>query len=73
MTFRKWLLKQRRRQDPVGDLARDLWQCGQDCRVYPSTAPDIIAHMWSHGASQNALDTADRAVKEFNKNGVSHV
>jgi len=72
MTFRKWLLKQRHRHDAVGDLARDVWRCGHECRVFPATAPEVADHMWTHGASYNALTTMDRALKEFNEIGVSH-
>lgn len=63
-TFRKWLSDQRKRQDPVGDLARDV---AADAEFPGSRATyDLIrAHLEDVGASPNALAALDRAIAEY--------
>jgi hypothetical protein len=59
--FGVWLLEQRDRQDPVGDLARDYIAGG--CRGY--SAREVRDHMTSVGASCYAANAMDQAVEEW--------
>ena len=64
LTFKRWLARQRKRDDPVGDLARDVFQ---DCRRWTSarTLKGVLSHLSSLGACRGAMKAAERAWVEF--------
>lgn len=62
--FTGWLGRQRRRDDPVGDLARDA---RQDV-LWPRTARTLAAfqrHLQDQRAIEPALDALERAWSEY--------
>lgn len=61
-TFAAWLRAQRRRDDAVGDLARDV---ARDADYRVSTPGDLFAHIDSWGAAPEVLDTVLRAEAEW--------
>lgn len=63
-SFRQWLKLQVERQDPVGDLARDLLndECARGLRTISSISSHLIGE---HLVSGNVLDALDRAWREF--------
>lgn len=63
MTFGAWLKKQAKRDDPVGDLARDV---AQDREAPLSMTPRKLRnHMLARHASSLALETLDMAATEW--------
>ena len=75
-TFQHWLLAQRHRQDPVGDLERDFRQDLKDGRTEdepPSpkriTPGALRAYLQSRGASEGAREALARAAREFGWRG----
>jgi hypothetical protein len=65
ITFERWLLRQRKRDDPIGDLANDF-QAAKIMR--PSTRQKCdIAHLDKWGACDDAYKTLKRAKKEYEK------
>ena len=70
--FTKWLLRQHKRDDPVGDLARDVktdvfsiegvntW-----LSVEPKTNKAYKKYLEEQGACSNAIDALDLAFKEY--------
>lgn len=68
MTFYTFLRKQARRDDPIGDLARDVIadkKCGHDqCKSHcrPSSYAGILRHILAaHHPSAEFLDALDAA------------
>jgi hypothetical protein len=62
-SFSEWLRAQRRRDDPVGDLARDAmaddgWLGGRDLSA-------LHGHLSRYGACEGAHDALDRAWREW--------
>lgn len=67
MTFKAWLMLQKKREDPVGDLARDVLKD----RTWPLTQ-DMVKlrqHVLNRGSLENALLALDRAYSEYQKQG----
>lgn len=64
-TFRRWLHRQRRRNDPVGDLARDTAQ--DKCAARARTPAALLKHIQrEHPAYHPAVPaTIDRAAQEW--------
>jgi uncharacterized protein YozE (UPF0346 family) len=67
MTFKAWMQLQRKREDPVGDLARDVLVD----RTWPRTQDTVKLrqYMVKRGAVENALLALDRAYAEYQKQG----
>ena len=79
MTFEKWLKRQRRRDDPVGDLARDLisdigknrrsiaaaWLDREKFFAKTITFVKLREHLNDVDACPGAFDALDRAEKEY--------
>lgn len=65
MTFKAWLGLQMKRDDPVGDLARDVLKD----RTWPTTQDTVKLrqHMVKRGAVESALSSLDRAYTEYQK------
>lgn len=62
-TFRDWLRDQESREDPLGDLARDV---AADRKCPDNPAPgDLITHLHAVHACQKAVDAAMRAAIEW--------
>lgn len=63
ITFRQWLKLQRWRDDPVGDLARDLLDdpCAKGLRTVGSIRRHILAHIPCVGV----VDALDAAIAEY--------
>jgi hypothetical protein len=59
--FGRWLRQQRRRDDPVGDLARDVIRSG--CRA--RTALGVRQRLDEHDASDGARQALSRAIHEY--------
>lgn len=68
MLFTEWLKAQRHRQDPIGDLAREV---AEDVRAGclpgdPAGWPVVVAHlMTEHELPEAARDALDDAVREY--------
>ena len=68
-SFRCWLLSQRGRNDPVGDLARDFFQdVAEDCmpeeaRSFEEIQGHILAEHGCCDGCRKALKAANRAYK----------
>jgi hypothetical protein len=63
-TFRRWLTEQRDRDDPVGDVARDILADG--CASGLSAPRSLRRHMVdAHAPIDPALDAFDRAEAEW--------
>ena len=65
MTFKAWLMLQRKRADPVGDHPRDVLQD----RTWPLTQ-DMVKlqqYMVKRGAIENAQLALDRTYSEYQK------
>jgi hypothetical protein len=61
MTFTSWLKHQRRRHDPVGDLARDV---ARD-KCWPQGEPGELTHLAQHHAMPAVYTALRRAWDEF--------
>ena len=64
-TFRSWLLGQKHRDDPIGDLARELSR--DRCGARLTSPITVIAHMKAHGADEDVLAIAHRAHEQWLK------
>ena len=67
MTFKIWLMAQKKREDPVGDFARNVLQD----RTWPPTQ-DMVKlrqHMTKLGSKKDALAALDQAYSEYQKQG----
>lgn len=65
MTFRQWLKKQERRDDPVGDLARDM---AQDKTFPPprfNSVKTTVNYLRGRNACEGAETAAIRAWREY--------
>ena len=75
ISFVSWLKKQRKRPDPIGDLAREVTDCLKECVLAASpelrSIGDVRAHMESHSAYGPALDALDDAVEEYSRGKVA--
>jgi hypothetical protein len=66
--FGTFLKKQRHRDDPVGDLARDFLQDLSMCHIRPSTfltSMKLRKRLTKMGACPDALEALDRANSEW--------
>lgn len=63
-TFRGWLLNQRHRHDPVGDLARDL---REDREFRGRTVDSLRERMYEMGACDGAMVALERAAGEYSR------
>jgi uncharacterized protein YozE (UPF0346 family) len=65
MTFKAWLMLQMKRDDPVGNFARDVLKD----RTWPPTQDTVKLrqYMVKRGVIQNALLALDRAYSEYQK------
>ena len=64
MAFRVWLRRQRKRQDAVGDFARDF--LADSCANAVRTLSGLDRHMQDeHNAIDAALDARDQAWREY--------
>jgi uncharacterized protein YozE (UPF0346 family) len=70
MTFKAWLMLQMKRDDPVGDLARDVLKD----RTWPRTQDTVKLrqHMVKRGVVENTLSAFDRAYSEYQKQSERH-
>lgn len=68
-SFFDWLLEQRGRQDPVGDIAEEVFLDGtQGCLIPGSSAEEIELHigrLHSGATSRGALRALRQAVAEW--------
>lgn len=66
ITFRQWLKLQRWRDDPVGDLARDLLDdpCAKGLRTVGSIRRHIL---YAHRPCDGARETLNRAIVEYER------
>ncbi len=67
MTFKAWLMQQKKRTDPVGDLTREILKDP----TWPSTQ-DMVKlrqHLVKRGAADGALSALDQAYEEYQKQG----
>jgi uncharacterized protein YozE (UPF0346 family) len=67
VTFKAWLQLQKKRDDPVGDLSRDVLKD----REWPITQ-DMVKlrqYMVKRGSVESALTALDRAYSEYQKQG----
>jgi hypothetical protein len=70
MTYRQWLRRQKRRDDPVGDLARDWFTTPYvdeaDYRTNRgSTEAAHLTYLRSAGACEGAVNACRRAWSEY--------
>lgn len=67
MRFYSWLKRQRRRNDPVGDIARDTVIDVQTGCLKPPLSPARIRRhiLTDHGAGAAAAEAVRRAVAEW--------
>ncbi len=67
MTFKAWLMLQAKREDMVGDLARNVLKD----RTWPPTQNlvKLRQHLAKHGAVENVVTALDRAYAEYQKQG----
>jgi uncharacterized protein YozE (UPF0346 family) len=65
MTFKAWLMLQMKRDDQVGNLARDVLKD----RTWPTTQDTVKLrqHMVKRGAIESALVSLDQAYSEYQK------
>lgn len=66
-TFTKWLLQQAGRDDPIGDLSRDVardpdWPAGSDANL-----GELAGYLRSMGACRGALQALRKAWREWSK------
>ena len=75
MGFTQWLLRQKGRRDPVGDLARDVGADiagAQPPRVWPRYARRLSQYeeaLEAYGACQGAMDALQCAWDEWRRAG----
>jgi hypothetical protein len=63
LPFRAWLHRQRHRQDPIGDIARDIAEDRCAAGLGTRQLRHHIEH--THDAIPAALDAYDRALQEW--------
>ena len=63
-TFRAWLMEQKKRKDPIGDLARDVIR---DSKFKGTTVQELEDRMFQLHACAEALDALRDAKSEFLK------
>jgi len=63
VTFKAWLQKQRKRNDPVGDLSRDVG-ADPDCRGI-SGLKGWVDHLQGCGACDGAIEAMKKAWQEY--------
>jgi len=64
ITFRQWLMQQKWRNDPVGDLARDF--VDDDCAKRLRSPKSIQRHIeFGHNACPAALEALREAIREY--------
>ncbi len=72
--FWDWLMAQRKRSDPIGDLARDAYMDVRDgddsqpprhCRTVRGTKSRWLSYLRQQGACEGALRAAERAIGEW--------
>jgi uncharacterized protein YozE (UPF0346 family) len=61
MRFYTWLREQRKRDDPIGDLARDAMAD----KNFPQALNRVRSHLLNAGACSEALVAFNEARKEF--------
>jgi hypothetical protein len=61
--FRGWLSHQQKRDDTVGDIARDV--ALDHCMPYTITRTMLFSHLRDHGASDACIVAAHRAWHEW--------
>jgi uncharacterized protein YozE (UPF0346 family) len=64
LTFHAWLMAQRDRADPVGDLARDA-RADRDWPARGRTPNDFRRYLDHRNACDGALRALDRAWREY--------
>lgn len=64
LTFRTWLWAQRRREDPIGDLARDV-RLDRQLRGRPLTPRRLAQRLQEAGACEGAEVALERATQEY--------
>jgi hypothetical protein len=66
LTFTRFLRRQRRREDPVGDLARDwIADVGRGKPRGAYKLPALLRYLEDRNACQGALDAAEHAWREW--------
>lgn len=65
MTLHSWLMTQLDRDDPIGDIAREI---AHDDQILDSTVPDLIRdYLIGLGVSNGCIEAFDTAVDEWLK------
>jgi uncharacterized protein YozE (UPF0346 family) len=64
--FHLWLEGQKGRNDPVGDLAADIWS-DRKFPVVATSLAEIQRHLERHRAAPEAIKALKRAWSEFSK------
>ena len=64
MTFYQWLMTQRDRDDPIGDLANDAERDDQAKQLMVD-ATATLDYLWSRNACHEAREAADQAWREW--------
>ena len=59
MTFEAWLKKQQKRDDPIGDLARDFYSCKKPYEKCDKN------HLYKHDAPKIVFNTLKIALDEY--------
>jgi hypothetical protein len=78
-TFTAWLLRQRKRDDPIGDLARDFKSDRDNThrraaepklphQITPASLRSYLTHRGACDGAQDALLSAAREYRLYNKN-----
>lgn len=63
-TFRDWLITQNLRNDPIGDLARDVMD--DECSRYSTGDKSLMAHVFKvHGLDNDVYKAFKAAQKEW--------
>ena len=67
VTFKAWLMLQMKREDPVGNLARDVHQD----RTWPATQDMVKLRQYlaKRGSAGNAGSALDQAYSDYQKQG----
>lgn len=72
MTFYQWLYKQQKRQDPVGNLARDMSRDPNKPRVTylgEGTRELLLDYITRQTTDTNARRAVERAIAEYQQQG----
>lgn len=66
LTFRQWMKKQDKRDDPVGDLARDMADDKAMQGVRLNSAKAFVSYLIAeHNPSESCIEAAKRAWREY--------